>query len=446
MHFNERSGLQFLFSGIISITLCYLPFACMAQTEPAAYYDDTSLRYTDFIYRKTIRSAQLQKVDWEFSAPVIKLGSNEKLKLLFDDLGSELQNYRFTLVHCDDDWQPSDRLLQSEYLSGFFDDNITDYQYSKNTVQRYIHYELVFPTENLKPTKSGNYLLKVFLDYDQNNLALTQRFMVVDERVNILPDIHRASVINDYNSKQEVDFTIETGSYPLTNPYQNLKVIVMQNDRWDNAITKLKPLFVKDNELTYDYDQDNVFPGGNEFRNFDIKNLRWNSEYVNYGSSDSAKNYHVYLYPGKSRGYLQYLSDRDINGKYKITRQESSAGGSQTEAEYVYVHFTLPMKEPIEHANIYIFGELTGWQYSNENKMHYNKILAQYEGTLYVKQGYYNYEYVCLKDNETQSDASLIEGSHYETENNYEIYVYYRPMDSNYDQLIGMKRANSIRF
>jgi len=445
MRLRFHNHIFFLIAGILGI-LPFFSVSVLAQSDNTEYYDRNFLRYEDFIYRKNIRTVQLQKEDWEYAAPVIKLGSPEKLKLTFDDLGSELRNYHFTIIHCDANWQPSDRLLQSEYIGGFFDDNIIDYQYSKNTVQRYIHYELIFPTENLKPTKSGNYLLKVFQDYDPDKIVLTRRFMVVDERVNIISDIHRATIINDYNYKQEVDFTIQTTGYQVTNPYQDLKVIVMQNDRWDNAIVKLKPLFVKDNELTYDYDQDNVFAGGNEFRNFDIKSLRWNSEYVKYNTSDSAKNYHVYLYPSKNRGFFQYLSDTDINGRYKITRQESSASGGVVEAEYVYVHFTLPMKEAVENGSIYVTGELTGWKYSNENKMHYNKVLSQYEATLYLKQGYYNYEYAYLKDNETKPDESVIEGSHYETENDYIIYIYHRPMSSNYDQLIGMKRVNSLRY
>lgn len=421
-----------------------LPLFCLAQTDNNQYYEGNFLRYEDFIYKPNIRTVQLQKDDWEFSAPVLKLGSTEKLKLSFDDLDGDSKNYRFTIIHCDANWQPSDRMLPSEYIQGFFDDNINDYQHSKNTIQRYVHYELIFPTENLSPTKSGNYLLKVFMDYEQNDLALTKRFMVVDERVNIIPDVHRPAIIEDYNYKQEIDFSIQTNTYQIINPYQDLKIVLTQNDRWDNAVTKLKPLFVKDNELVYDYDQDNVFPGGNEFRTFDIKSLRWNSEYVKYISSDSAKKDHAYLFPGKKKNFLQYLSDRDINGKFKITRQESSPFASETEAEYVYVHFTLTMKEPVEDGSVYVFGALTDWKYRNENKMHFNKTLSQYEVTLYVKQGYYNYEYVYLKDNEKSGDESYIEGTHYETENDYAIYVYYKPLSSNYDQLIGMKRFNSV--
>ncbi|MBI4946738.1 MAG: DUF5103 domain-containing protein [Bacteroidetes bacterium] len=434
--------------------------------DTSQYYDNSFLRYEDFIYKKNIHTVQCQKADWEFSAPVIRLGTNDKIKLAFDDFDTDSKNYRFTIIHCDANWVPTTHLLQSEYINGFLDDNIIDYQYSKSTVQRYVHYELLFPTENLKPTLSGNYILKIFLDYDQNNLILTRRFMVMDERVNILPNVHRPSIIEDYDYKQEVDFTIQKSDYQITNPYQDLKVVLMQNDRYDNAITTLKPLFIKDVELTYDYDKDNVFPGGNEFRAFDVSSVRWLSERVQNiiyeapkppdpkeSNTDSTLQgggksgaYHVYLYPDKRRNYLKYFSDVDKDGKFKINRTESSQGTKETEAEYVYVHFSVPMSDPVTDGGIYVFGGMTEWKYSNDFKMKYNRADQAYQLTLYLKQGYYNYEYVYLKDNEKVGDESFVEGSHYETENDYALYVYYHPMSGNYDQLIGMKRFNSIRY
>ena len=386
----------------------------------------------------------------------MRLGTSDQIKLLFDDLDVESKNYRFTIVHCDANWQPTTHLLQSEYIKGFFDDNITDYQYSRNTIQRYVHYELLFPTENLKPSKSGNYILKVFLDYDLNDVVLTRRFRVMDERVKIIPDVHRPSIIEDYNYKQEVNFTILTPNYQIQNPYQDLKVILMQNDRNDNAITNLKPLFVKDAELTYNYEKENVFPGGNEFHAFDISSMTWRSEQISivlypgrdtsHEINDSIKTYHVYLTTDKQRNYLKYFSEIDKNGRFKINRAESSTGTAVTEAEYVYVKFSLTMSAPMTDGGIYLLGELTDWKYSNESKMIYNYAEKEYQLTLLLKQGYYNYQYTFLKDNEKCGDETLIEGTHYETENEYVIYVYNTPMGSNYDQLIGMKRFNSLKY
>src|ERR1051326_1680587 len=204
------------FLNYLSLVLFFIPSFSFAQTD-TSYFDSNLLRYDNFIYKKSIHTVQLQREDFEFAPPVIHLGANERLKLLFDDFSTESKNYRFTIIHCDANWSPTDRLLQSEYISGFFDDGIIDYYYSKLTLQKYVHYELLFPTENLKPSKSGNYLLKVFPDYDPTEVIITKRFMVVDERVDIIPDVHHASIINDYNYKQEIDFNIETPGYQILN-------------------------------------------------------------------------------------------------------------------------------------------------------------------------------------------------------------------------------------
>ena len=100
--------------------------------------------------------------------------------------------------------------------------------------------------------------------------------------------------------------------------------------------------------------------------------------------------------------------------------------------------------EPVTDGNLYIFGALTDWHYQKEAIMKYDSKYSAYTGTLYLKQGYYNYEYVLLKNNATVGDETFIEGNHYETENDYSIYVYNQEQGTNYDKLIAVKRLNSI--
>jgi len=238
-----------------------------------------------------------------------------------------------------------------------------------------------------------------------------------------------------------VDFSIfYNENYELTNPYHDLRVVVQQNGRWDNAVTTLQPLFVKNNELEYDYDDENVFPGGNEYRYFDTKSLRVKSEnVVDIVFQDSVR--HIYLLPDKKRSFLVYNFWGDINGKYVV--RASLAFDNETDADYTPVHFKLPYHENIPKGNLYIFGQLCDWQFKKECKMHYNHEKLRYENTLLLKQGYYNYEYVFLKDGKTIGDNTLIEGSHWETENDYTIYVYHRSLGDNYDRLVGMGTFSS---
>jgi len=248
---------------------------------------------------------------------------------------------------------------------------------------------------------------------------------------------------DDMNTKQEVDFAIDYKNYTIANPYNDLKIVITQNDRWDNAINDLKPKYVKDKLLDYNYTEGNTFNGGNEFRHFDIKSIQFISDRLDKVTTDSL-GYEVTLKPDIRRSFTVYSTMVDINGR-KLIKTDDAIKNADIESEYAYIHFTLPYYESISTGNIYIFGALTDWHYQKEAIMTYNNKLSEYEGTLYLKQGYYNYEYVLLKNNETEGDETFMEGNHYETENDYTIYVYNQEQGTSYDKLIAVKRMNTTR-
>lgn len=431
------------------------------KADTTDYFADNYLRYSDFIYKKNIQTVLLhdysvvipdanilvnapsfQQSTLAFTVPVLQLNSDKQLKLSFDDFDLSVKNYNYTLIHCDAFWNPSS-LMQNEYLDGFFENNIYDYKYSLNTVQRYIHYNAVFPSSNVKITKSGNYLLKVYENSDPENLIITKRFMVLDEKVTVAALVQAATNVNERYLKQEVDLKIFSPKYELTNPYKDVKVVITQNDRWDNAVSNLKPLFVKDKELVYDYDVDNVFSGGNEFRSFDCRNVRYQNMNVKQMVSDST-GFHMYLLDDTRRSAQKYSYNQDINGKFLIKSQQGN--NSEIESEYVYVHFFIPMYNPTTDGNLYVFGGLTNWQCNASNRMTYNYKKFGYEATLYVKQGYYDYKYVLAKDGDKALDEGFIEGEHFETENDYTVYVYHQAqIGVTYDQLISVTRTKSFR-
>lgn len=405
------------------------------------YYGDNAIRYEDYVYKKYIKTVQLHDESFELSQPILNLESQERLKLSFDDLDADLKNYSYTLIHCNSNWEPSD-LQPAEYIDGFADNAITDYRYSFNTLQKFTHYNAVFPNNSTRITKSGNYILKVYLDGDPSAIAITRRFLVYQNKIMIESRVLQASIIEDRNYKHELDFIINHSGYQINNPFGDLKIVITQNNRWDNAKTNFKPVFVKDMELVYDYDQENVFTAGNEFRYFDIKSIRYHSERVYDVKTDSAGN-HVYLYTDEKRTFKRYYTYSDINGKFLVKVQEGT--NSEVEADYCYVTFFLPYDAALTDGNLYVFGAFNAWKCNQENLMRYNQKRFGYECTLYLKQGYYNYEYAFLKDGETAADNTLIEGMHYETENDYTIYVYHRKQGTFYDQLIGVKRLNSMK-
>jgi hypothetical protein len=412
-----------------------------ADSPQDDYYSPGGIRYDDYVYKKNIKTVQLQDPNFELSQPLINLHSTETLQLSFDELGTDLQSYSYTFIHCNANWEPSD-LMSSEFIDGFAENAINDYRFSTNTIQKYIHYHAIFPTNATRFLKSGNYILKVYKENNPDDLVLTRRFLIYENKLNITAHVSMASIIEDRNYKQEIDFTIDHAGYPITNPYSDLKITLLQNNHWVNSKSGLKPVYVKDEQLVYDYDQENVFAGGNEFRNFDIKSIRYHSEHIASIKNDSLGN-HIILLADEKRAFKQYFTQRDINGNFVIKIQEGT--NSEVDADYCSVSFFLPYDGILTDGNLYVFGAYNGWKCTPENLMHYNMKRMGYECTLYLKQGYYNYEYVFLKDDQQEIDEMMIEGSHSATENDYCILVYHRFPGTFYDQLISVKRLNSLR-
>ncbi|MCF8344267.1 MAG: DUF5103 domain-containing protein, partial [Bacteroidales bacterium] len=367
--------------------------------------------------------------------PLIRLNSTDQLKLTFDDMMADQKNYQYTIVHCDAYWQTS-AIEPWEYIEGYETDLIEDFQISLGTAVPYTHYSLVFPNNYLQITKSGNYLLQVFTwnENDEKDLAFTQRFMVLKNTAETEGKIKKRFPEGDESGYlQAVSFSIIPKTFQIINPDENLKVVIRQNRRWDNAITDLQPTSVRPDRIEYDALQGNSFFSGNEYRNFDIKDLRNRTEQVKYIESTS-EGYLVLLHPDERRTFKQYITEEDLNG-LRLIRTEPDKD-PQTEGDYVYVNFRLPYDYPIGIGDLYLIGELTGWQLTSEAKMTYDFEEKAYTNTLFLKQGYYEYLYAFVPNESFKGKVNLIEGNHFETGNEYSIFVYYHEPGTDYDRLI----------
>ncbi|MGZ3884134.1 MAG: type IX secretion system plug protein [Bacteroidia bacterium] len=413
----------------------------LAQNDD--YVDDNQLRYEDYVYKPNIKTVQLYESSWEASLPLLEFNSGQQLLLSFDDLDLDRKQYTMTIAHCDYNWNPSD-LMISEYLGGFYELNLLNFQYSVNTLQKYVHYSILFPSQNMQLLRSGNYVVYVYQDGNKDKLVLSRRFMVFDNKVTVTATV-RQPVGNDKQyTGQHIDFNILNPGYDIMNPYTDLKVVLTQNNRWDNAVSNIKPTFVAPGQLTYSLDDASTFNGGNEFRYFDTRSLRTYTERIQNIRKDSAYKYHVDLTPDASRADKNYLFYNDINGSFLIKNQDASTGDQTVEADYVWIHFFIPYDNPIAGGNLYVLGKLTNWKLDKANRMTYNYKRFGYECAIYVKQGYYNYIYAYLPDKTKAGDETFLEGNHWDTENDYTIYVYYRQRATYYDQLICIKKFNSL--
>ena len=419
----------------ISLLNIILTFNSWASRKADKFY------YQNAVYIEGIKSVQLFREGNELSNPVIELGSQAKLVLKFDELSEDVNQYFYTIVHCDANWNES-FIQQSEYLAGFPDNPVNDYAKSFNTTVKFVNYQIRIPNDDCTPKFSGNYALVVFHGNNRENLVLIQRFFMVEPLVRIEGLVKKATFDPFNGGNQEVDFKIDTQALKLSNPSEDIKVVLMQNRRWDNAILNLKPLFIRDNILDYNYNKENVFPGGNEFRYFDIRTIRHNGENVQ-NIQFFRPVYHITLLPDAIRSNKPYFSYKEMNGNFVIESQDRVTD-PDTECDYVFVHFFLPVPSQLVGGSVNVFGALTGWNANKTNEMKWNYEHAGYELTMMLKHGYYNYQYVYVPEGSKKADSSNLEGTHFETENDYQIFAYYHDISSRYDRLIGFVTINSL--
>jgi hypothetical protein len=332
--------------------------------------------------------------------------------------------------------------VNTEYLSGLPENEILNIRYSRSALQSYKHYRLSLPNEDVQPKLPGNYLLYVYENFDQEKPVLTRRFFIVDPVVQVKPDVHRTDNVKYLSTTQEVDFTIIYQDLEVDDPKRNFKVTVYQNLNWSTANDTLLPKYLQPGELTYNFEEENLFQGGSEFRHFDTKSLKFNSDRIREIRFERPLK-HVYLLPDRPKAYSTYEFQEDINGKFLVKWDD--AFDSDTEADYVMVHFLLNTGDPLPETEVFLFGALSNWAVGEFNKCVYNPANQSYEINLLLKQGYYNYAYATRHGKNQKPDLVEIDGDHFETENDYYICVYYRNIRERFDRLVGMEIANSVK-
>ncbi len=364
--------------------------------------------------------------------PIIKIG--EPIYLEFDDLLANEQDYYYQITHCDYDWTKS-ALLKSQYLDGVDNQRIINYENSYTTLETYSNYQLTIPNDNVRLEVTGNYLLEIY--NSSYELQFSRRFVVYKDLVNVGATIKRSRDFNFLNEKQVVQFSIISPNLRLINPKKEVKVAILQNYYWPNAIYNIQPQYTLGNELVYKYDQETAFFGGNEFLLFDTSDLRAPSSQIS--RIDVTELYNHYLFSDEYRYDDPYTYFPDINGDFVIRTLQGD--NASREAEYTNVHFSFPYSELIALDEAYVFGRFNNYALMEENKMIYNVENGMMETTIKMKQGFYNYKYV-LKNGENIK-LNSVGGNFHFTENNYLILVYYRNFGDMYDSLIGVGSANS---
>lgn len=397
------------------------------------------------IFDPNIKSVQLFPTGNQLGYPIIPLGAVQQLELHFDDLEVGVKNYSYTFQLCNADWTPA-LLSQFDFIKGFSQVRIGTYRNSSIALTRYTHYQAMIPDRNCVPSRSGNYILKVFLNSDTSRLIFTRRMLVVQENSTIAAQVQQPYNGQYFKSYQKIQFSVNLGNkVDVLNAQQQIKVVILQNNRWDNAITGIKPTFASGKTLQYNTESDALFPAGKEWRWLDLRSLRLQSDriadarYTNTGTE-------VFVRPDIDRSTQRFNFYRDANGRFYLQPTESISPLWQSDYATVHFSFVPPGNRPFPGKDVFLFGELTDYNLDDSAKMQYNAEKGIYETSLFLKQGYYDYMYVTTDNDDPKHIASFAEteGNLWESENEYTILVYYRPLAGRVDELIGLTRLNSL--
>lgn len=397
--------------------------------------------FENLILKNHIKTVLCANANEDQSFPMITLGGSDRLNISFDDLKGGIQNYYYTIEHCTKDWKSS-HLQVLNYVQSFNQDRINTYEYSQSTTQKYTHYSFSLPNDQVAPKISGNYILKVMEDGDPEKVIFTQRFFVLDNRVNISLQMQPSPQVNFRAMKQKINFTINTNNLPIQNPYQDMSVLVMQNRRSDKSIWNTEPRSVSGNTLTYDLFSTNDFFGGNEFRLFDLRSLRRMGVNIAQIEKEGDSLIMVQLNTDQLRAGLPYSQFFDNNGNYFIRINDFSNPINDLQADYATVFFNLQAEQADNGGDVYVVGLFNNYNYTPENKMFYDAKAKSYYLKTKIKQGVYDYEYVYVNPKGESSEVDT-EGSFFATSNTYQALVYFRRPSSRYDELVGYGFLNT---
>ncbi|MGM9705840.1 MAG: DUF5103 domain-containing protein [Prevotella sp.] len=376
-----------------------------------------------------IASLQVVAGDRWLSPPVMELKSDDRINISFDDLTHEYHRYVYRLEHCEADWSISEDIFQSDYCDGFADGNtIDDCTESINTNILYTHYSLRIPNDRCRIKMSGNYRVTIY-DENSGEEAATACFMVVEPVMNVQMVATTNTDVEINKTKQQISLQVNYGGIRITNPKHELKTVVMQNGRWDNAVINPQAQFFMPNGMRWSHNADLIFNGGNEYRKFetlDVTHTTMGLESVAWDGHD----YNAYVWTDEPRP--AYVYDEDANGAFYIRNSDNIE--NDYGSEYLLVHFRL--KTPPTDNDIFINAVWTNDRFLPIYQMEYNAESKCYEKTVLLKQGYYSYQYL-MRKSDTEYVPVPTEGNFCYTENKYQCLVYYRGVGQRTDRLVG---------
>jgi len=410
---------------------------CQAQSESDQRAPFRTMAKKANIKSLRLRDTYMMTLTKDPDRPILTLDGEGALEVSFDELSHDVHNYTYTVLHLNADWTRSS-LISSEYLQGFVTEDITYYQTSFNTHQLYTHYSLTFPNENMYPLVSGNYVIVIYEDGNPNDIVATACFSMIEPMVDINCQVLYATDKGINGLYQQLDISVVPFGINMRNA-NDIKLVVRQNNRHDNEVFGVSPSFYGPYKILYQHRPELIFEAGQQYQNFDTYSLYYGKGIDRIRFEGSA--YHTYLFPSELRSQKPFVSSLDAHGQFVINA--ANVSDADTEADYTWVRFTLPVDPMWLDGSVYLCADWTYNLLASQDRMKYDETNKCYYYDAYLKQGGYDYLYLFKTKNNSVASTQRVEGSFWQTVNEYDIYVYYRPFGERYDRLAGFLRIRN---
>ena len=392
------------------------------------------------VYHPMIHTLQTVVNDDWLLDDVITLGTDDWVSISFDHFSHDYHRFIYRIVHCNADWTPSG-LFEVDYMDGFNNQPIEDYENSLNTTMLYTHYRLDLPNDDIQFKVSGNYRVEIYLDEessaDTDKPVAVACFRIVEPRMALTASVTGNTDIDTYDRHQQVSFAVSYNPSEVADPTTEIKPYVYQNGRTDNYVSALKPTHLATGRVEYTHNTQLIFPGGNEYRRFEVINMHYATQGVDKITYFEPY-FHAALIPDVQRRH--YSFDADHDGRYLV--RYNLADDADIEADYLFVHFRLDMPRRTG-GKLYLTGDFTYNDFTPTYEAVYNEAERAYEATVMLKQGAYDFMYLWVPEDSGVGHTAPAEGNFYEAENEYQVYIYHRPFGGRYDRLVA---AQQVKF
>ena len=269
-----------------------------------------------------LRTIKVMKEDSFMAPPSIRLGSDERIIVSFDEWSEDFSDLQYRLIHCGPDWKPSG-LLESEYLDGFNIDDIDDWAFSQNTFVHFVNYRVAIPNERVNPILSGNYIMEIFERDNPDEVVGEARFSIAEHAADIDAAVSSRTDRGLNTEWQQMELTITPTDTDIDDPYSMLRVDITQNSAPYTLSSLRTPSRMEGKSIVYTHMPELIFKAGNEFRRFETIRTNYNDMHVD-SMRFLSRNYHAWLTPDRVRAAANYSYDQTQQGRFLVREYNST--------------------------------------------------------------------------------------------------------------------------